>query len=48
MIGVHTWSQTGAKAQTTVARVGVAPEPDTASPCCQYSDVVAHGPPTPI
>jgi hypothetical protein len=47
-IGVRTRSQTGAKAQTTAARVDVAPEPDTASPRRRYSDVVARRPPNPV
>jgi hypothetical protein len=48
MTGVHTWSQTGAKAQTTAAKNDIVPEPEMASPHCQYSDVVAHRLPTPI
>jgi hypothetical protein len=48
MIGVRTRSQTGAKAQTTAAKDNVAPEPEMASPCHQYSDVVARRPPTPV
>jgi hypothetical protein len=47
-IGVLPQSQTGTKAQTTAAKIDVVPEPDTASPCHQYSDVVACRLPTPI
>jgi hypothetical protein len=47
-IGVYTWSQTGAKAQTTVAKNDIVPEPETASPRHRYSDVVAHRLPTPV